>query len=107
MVRRIVRPHDNSIIAICPSCKTGSNLRRAFPQIDSCGFESYHFQCQSCKSYLAGIIDPINQELLVSLLEPTNRYEHSLTGKDGYQTEAITRCAEKFVLMMLISKRRS
>ena len=108
MVRRITRTHRNPIVAICPNCKTGSKLLRAtVPQIDSCGFESYSFQCKRCKSSLAGIIDPMNEELLVSLLEPTSQFEHSSQEKVDYQREALIRCAENPLLMILVSKRRS
>jgi hypothetical protein len=73
MVRRIARAHDNAVIAICPNCKTCSKFfRTPNPHIDSCGFESYFFACEECKAPLAGIIDPINEELLVSALEPTS-----------------------------------
>ena len=107
MVRRIVRTHDNPIIAICPNCKAGSKLRRAtVPQIDSCGFESYSFQCESCKSSLAGIIDPLDGELLVSLLEPTSWCEHSSPERADYQTEPLIGYVKKFILMILVSKRR-
>jgi hypothetical protein len=107
MVGRIDRTHDNPIIAKCPTCKTGSKLRRAtFPQIDSCGFESYFFQCDSCKTSLAGIIDPMNEELLVSLLEPTSRFERFSQEQVDYQKEALIRRVEKSVLMILLSKRR-
>ena len=72
MVRRIAHAYDNAVIAIYPNCKTGSKFSRTTnPHIDSCGFESYSFQCKRCKSSLAGIIDPMDDELLVSLLEPT------------------------------------
>ena len=108
MVRRIVRTHDNPIIAICPNCKTGSKLRRAtVPQIDSCGFESYFFQCESCKRSLAGIIDPLDEELLVSLLEPTSWFEHPSQEGVDYQTDTLIGCADKSVLVILVSKRRS
>ena len=107
MVRQIASTHDNPIIAICPNCKSGSKLFRAtVPQIDSCGFESYSFQCKRCKSSLAGIIDPMNEELLVSLLEPTSWCEHSSPERADYQTEPLIGYAEKFILMILVSKRR-
>ena len=103
MVRRIASAYDNSIIAICPNCKTGSRFfRTTTPQIDSCGFESYSFQCKRCKSSLAGIIDPLDEELLVSLLEPTTWCEHS----SEYQTEPLIGYVKKFILMILVSKRQ-
>ena len=88
MVRRIARAYDNAVIAICPNCKTGSKFfRTTYRQIDSCGFESYSFQCKQCKSSLAGIIDPLNDELLVSLLEPTSWLQHSTQKRVNIQTE--------------------
>ena len=107
MVGRIDRTHDNPIIAKCPTCKTGSKLRRAtFPQIDSCGFESYFFQCDSCKTSLAGIIDPMNEELLVSLLEPSTSCEQCSRERVDFQTKPLIGYAEKSVLMILVSKQR-
>jgi len=107
MVRRIARAYDNAVIAICPNCKTGSKFfRTTYPQIDSGGFESYSFQCKRCKSSLAGIIDPINDELLVSLSESRSRFEPSSPERVDSQTDPLIRGAEKSVLMILISKRR-
>jgi hypothetical protein len=107
MVRQIASTHDNPIIAVCPNCKSGSKLFRAtVPQIDSCCFESYSFQCKRCKSSLAGIIDPMNEELLVSLLEPTSWCEHSSPERADYQTAPLIGYVKKFILMILVSKRR-
>ena len=88
MVRRIARGYDNAVIAICPNCKTGSKFSRTTtPQIDSCGFESYSFQCKWCKSSLAGIIDPMDDELLISLSEPTSWLQHSTQERVDSQTQ--------------------
>ena len=82
MVRRTTHAYDTTIAAACPKCKVSLKLlRSSIPQIDSCGFESYSFQCESCKSSLAGIIDPMDEELLVSLLEPAIRVS-TLHGKE-------------------------
>ena len=108
MVRRIARTHDNAVIAICPNCETGSKFfRTKNPQIDSCGFESYSFQCESCKRSLAGIIDPLDKELLVSLSEPTSQCEHPSQEGVDYQKDTVIGCADKSVLVILVSKRRS
>jgi hypothetical protein len=40
--------------------------RSAVPPIDECGFESYRFACHSCGAALAGIIDPADDQLLLS-----------------------------------------
>lgn len=39
------------------------------PEIDGSGFESYRFQCKECKIKLTAIIDPLDDELLLSKLE--------------------------------------
>lgn len=36
------------------------------PEIDSCGFESYRFECRECGAHIAGIIDPADDTLLLS-----------------------------------------
>src|SRR6516225_10544003 len=91
MVRRISRAYDNAVKAICPNCKTRSKFSRTTnPQIDSCGFESYSFQCKRCKSSLAGIIDPMDDELLVSLPESTSRFEHSSPERIDSQTNPLS-----------------
>ena len=71
MVRRATHAYDITIVAACPKCKVSRKLlRSSIPQIDSCGFENYFLQCKSCKSPLAGVIEPMNEELLISLIEP-------------------------------------
>jgi hypothetical protein len=40
--------------------------RSAVPPIDECGFESYRFACHACGAPLAGIIDPADDQLLLS-----------------------------------------
>jgi hypothetical protein len=107
MVHRTTHAYDTTIAEACPKCRVSLKLlRSSVPQIDSCGFESYFFQCESCKSSLAGIIDPMNEELLVSLLEPTSWCEHSSPEREDYQTEPLIGYVKKFILMILVSKRR-
>jgi len=104
MVRRTIQACDTAIVASCPKCKVSLKLlRSSIPQIDSCGFESYSFQCESCKSSLAGIIDPLDEELLVSVLDTKTCYEHE---RADYHIEPLIGCAEKSVLMILVSKRQ-
>ncbi len=56
------------IIIDCPRCSAQFMFRRsAHPQIDACGFESYRFECPDCGAALAGIIDPADESLLVSV----------------------------------------
>jgi hypothetical protein len=65
---RTIRIHDTAIAVTCPKCKSRSKfIRPTVPDIDSCGFESHSFRCESCASLLTGIIDPSDGELLVSL----------------------------------------
>jgi hypothetical protein len=37
------------------------------PHIDECGFESYSLKCRACGSMLAGIIDPADDALLLTI----------------------------------------
>jgi hypothetical protein len=107
MVRRTDHAYDTTIAAACPKCRVSLKLlRSSIAQIDSCGFESYPFQCESCKSSLVGIIDPMDEELLVSLLESTSWAEQSSQERVDYQTKSLIGRAEKSVLMILISKQR-
>jgi hypothetical protein len=43
--------------------------RSRTPDVDACGFESYSLECHECGGRLAGIIDPYDDELLLSELE--------------------------------------
>jgi hypothetical protein len=87
---RTVRIHDTAIAVTCPKCKACSKFPSATnPKIDSCGFESYSFQCTECASAFAGIVDLGDGELVLSLLEqpsgvstrsPTKEKRGSLEG---------------------------
>ena len=66
---RTIRIHDTAITVTCPKCKTCSKFFRATNKIDSCGFETYSFQYDWCACSFAGIVDPSDDELVVSLLE--------------------------------------
>jgi len=69
---RVERTCEIALLVKCPKCEASSKFfRTAFPHIDTCGFESYSFQCECCGSAIAGIINPLDDEFLVSLLEPT------------------------------------
>jgi hypothetical protein len=51
----------------CPKCLAQIDFRRsAHPDIDACGFESYQIECQQCGATLAGIIDPLDNALLLT-----------------------------------------
>jgi hypothetical protein len=53
--------------AACPDCSARLMLRRsAVPPIDECGFESYRLACHACGVPLAAIIDPADDQLLLS-----------------------------------------
>ena len=41
--------------------------------MDSCGFESYELECRRCGASLGGIIDPYDDELLLSLRSALTR----------------------------------
>ena len=73
MVRCAIRPYDGAVAVTCPKCKRSSIFARGpLPLIDRCGFELHSFRCEWCASLLAGIIDPIDGELVLSLLEESS-----------------------------------
>jgi hypothetical protein len=43
--------------------------RSSSPRVDSCGFESYSLECTECRAWLAGIIDPSDEKLVLSEFE--------------------------------------
>ena len=54
----------------CPACTAQVMFCRSRTlHIDTCGFESYSLECHECGARLAGIIDPYDDELLLSELE--------------------------------------
>jgi hypothetical protein len=70
---RTIGIHDTAIAVACPKCKTCSKFwRDRNPQVDRCGFETYSFRCDACGTSFAGLVDPISDELLVSLSEPAS-----------------------------------
>jgi hypothetical protein len=51
----------------CPRCGVRfAFCRSAHPVIDACGFESYTFACEECGASLAGIVDPLDDVLLIT-----------------------------------------
>ena len=61
---------DDAVVK-CPKCASSSKFCRAlFPHIDTCGFESYSFRCECCGSAIGGIINPLDDRLFASLLDP-------------------------------------
>jgi hypothetical protein len=62
--------HGTAIVATCPKCKCRSIFARSsVPAIDRCGFENHSFRCAWCASSLAGVIDPSDGELVLTLLD--------------------------------------
>jgi len=58
---------SKSVKVACPKCDTPLKFYRSDkPYIDECGFESYAFKCSKCGSMLVGIIDPIDDRLLLT-----------------------------------------
>jgi hypothetical protein len=54
----------------CPKCAARLTFyRNPIPVIDSSGFESYSLKCDQCGAELVGIVDPLDNELLISELE--------------------------------------
>ena len=55
--------------AECPKCKSRFLFRRArTPHFDAQAFESYRLECKFCRSSLAGVIDPFDGALLLSVM---------------------------------------
>jgi hypothetical protein len=53
----------------CPKCHARLAFSRSRePFIDACGFESYALECRECGASLAGIVDPLDDALLISEL---------------------------------------
>jgi len=55
------------LVVDCPQC--GAQLTRGRSRtapIDSCGFETYNIQCGRCDARLVGMIDPVDDTLLVT-----------------------------------------
>jgi hypothetical protein len=51
----------------CPSCGARFTFCRSEnPAIDACGFESYTFACKECGASLSGIVDPLDDALLIT-----------------------------------------
>jgi DNA-directed RNA polymerase subunit RPC12/RpoP len=54
----------------CPKCSARLPFQRSSVVVmDSCGFESYSLECDQCGAQLVGVIDPIDDKLLLSELE--------------------------------------
>ena len=54
----------------CPKCAGRLPFsRKPAAAIDGSGFESYSLECAHCGAELVGIIDPLDDQLLVSELE--------------------------------------
>ena len=66
----MILPHGIGQLVECPNCaKISTFIKPTQPHIDTCGFESYTFLCEYCGSLLSGVVDPFDDQLLVSLLE--------------------------------------
>jgi hypothetical protein len=52
----------------CPKCDASFKFYRSDrPHIDECGFESYSLKCGACGSALVGVIDPVDDRLLLTI----------------------------------------
>jgi len=60
------KPHGGQLVT-CPRCAASFAFSRsAHPAIDASGFESYTFACEECGVSLSGIIDPLDDALLIT-----------------------------------------
>ncbi len=56
-----------ALMIACPVCGAGIAFDRSpIPHMDECGFESFRFECKECGAALAGIVDPIDDALLLT-----------------------------------------
>jgi len=52
----------------CPNCAVALVIQRSDrAEIDECGFESYSLSCRACGSALVGIVDPLDDSLLLAI----------------------------------------
>jgi hypothetical protein len=68
----LARPHPISVPQECSCLRCEAALilwRSRTPAIDSCGFENYSFECDGCGARLAGIVDPADDALLLSVVD--------------------------------------
>jgi hypothetical protein len=64
---------ETDAVVKCPNCRAHVTfLKSSFPHIDSCGFESYSLRCECCQGVLAGIMDPLTDRPIISLLDASN-----------------------------------
>ena len=66
----VLRPREVE----CPNCGAQFSFRRAsVPRFDALGFESYLFDCKSCRVLLTGVVHPYDGTLLVQRTVPDHR----------------------------------
>ena len=54
----------------CPKCMAHFLFDQVpVPTISASGLEEYHLNCQRCGIALVGIVDPVDDELLISVLK--------------------------------------
>ena len=53
--------------AHCPKCSQAVSCAEAEATFDSHGFESYRLNCIVCEAQLNGIVDPLDDEFLLSV----------------------------------------
>ena len=52
----------------CPPCGALFAFQRAsIPPLDSSGLETYEFECVQCGAALVGVVDPWDDQVLLSL----------------------------------------
>ena len=60
------KPYGGQLVT-CPRCAARFGFSRSpHPAIDASGFESYAFACGECGASLSGIVDPLDDALLIT-----------------------------------------
>jgi hypothetical protein len=56
-------------VVLCPRCSAQLVFQRSgTPEIDSSGFETCRLDCTQCEASLAGVIDPYDDAVLLSVV---------------------------------------
>jgi hypothetical protein len=67
--REPASPALDTRVVSCPDCGARLVLYPSrTPQIDACGFETAQLECSQCEASLAGVIDPYDEAVLLSVL---------------------------------------
>ena len=71
IIEGVLSARSSVELVACPRCAAKLTFSRLpIPPIDSSGLESYSITCDQCGADLVGVIDPVDDRLLLSELKP-------------------------------------